>query len=163
MSMRPPSAPRDHGRRLPLAARRWLSRHTPRRPLAWVGGGLLALLAGVLSLAAGDATLVLVTPLAASTPVIHWDPGMVYSGQNHDLPWGPVGMLVSVDGARFTPGQRVSLAVVPGNSNQNPTACQSAPVTVGNGTVNDQGAFTVAFSWPAEAASVNDAHSVGSF
>lgn len=91
---------------------------------------------------------------ASSTPIIHWDPSMIYHGQNHNNPWGPVGEIAVVHGEGFTAGQPLKLIVVPGDSNKDATKCHptsfSSPnsAVVGQVTVSSSGNFDATFAWP---------------
>jgi hypothetical protein len=88
------------------------------------------------------------------SPMIHWDQSMIFSGQNHNNPWGPVGEAAVVHGSGFTSGQQLKLIVVPGDSNTTPSACQPATYTspnsavVGQATVSASGSFDANFTWP---------------
>jgi hypothetical protein len=97
-----------------------------------------------------------------SAPVIHWDPGMIYAGQNNGNPWGPVGEVAIVHGANFSPNAQLRLVVSPGDSNKDPSVCQQPVVTVsvGNVTTDATGGFTQNFSWPAAANHVNQGYSI---
>jgi hypothetical protein len=75
---------------------------------------------------------------ASSTPIIHWDPSMIYHGQNHGNPWGPVGEIAVVHAEGFTAGQPLRLIVVPGDSNKDATKCHPTSFSSPNSAVVGQ-------------------------
>lgn len=89
---------------------------------------------------------------ANGTPIIHWDQSMIYASLNYGYPEGPVGEPATVHGANFTPGQKLKLMVVGGDSNRNSSLCtatDSREVTsVGMATADASGSFTASFAWP---------------
>lgn len=97
---------------------------------------------------------------AGGNPIIHWDSSMVYPGQNHGYPWGPVGENAIAHGANFPPDQQLRIKVVPGNSNNDALMCKQSGVTVGIATASSSGTFDLAFAWPASAGQVNEQYSI---
>jgi hypothetical protein len=88
---------------------------------------------------------------AGNSPLIQWDSTMVIAGQNNGNPEGPVGEHARVHGSNFTSfaNQQLSLGLVSGDSNSDPTLCSQKLVPVGNATPDASGAFDASFDWPA--------------
>jgi len=125
--------------------------------LTWRLGTLALLLVALLAV-----SLPQVHPVQAAggNPIIHWDSSMMYPGQNHGYPWGPVGENAIVHGANFPPDQQLRITVVPGNSNNDALICKQSGVTVGIATASSSGTFDLAFAWPASAGQVNEQYSI---
>ena len=118
----------------------------------------IALVAIMLGLSIGHAPR---ADAAGNGPLISWDKSMIYPGQNNGNPWGPVGENALIHGQGFPANLRVSVILVPGNSNQNPALCSKAPAaTLGNVTTSGAGAFQLSFTWPGQAGGINSAYSV---
>lgn len=97
---------------------------------------------------------------AGDGPIIHWDSSMIYGGQNDGNPTGPVGENAIVHGANFLPDVQVSVILVQGNSNGNPSLCKAPVATVGTVTTSSSGTFLLGFTWPAQAGAINSKYSV---
>ena len=125
--------------------------------LTWRLGTLALLLVALLAV-----SLRQVPPVQAAggDPIIHWDTSMIYPGQNHGYPWGPVGENAIIHGANFPPDQQLRITVVPGNSNNDALICKQAGVAVGIATTSSSGTFDQAFAWPASAGQVNEQYSI---
>ena len=88
-----------------------------------------------------------------NNPVIHWDQSMIYPGQNSGNPEGPIGETAVVHGSGFTANQALTLVVVAGDSNADPTQCQppggDSSAQVGTANTDASGNFNATFAWPA--------------
>ncbi len=138
---------------------RWRARLSARVALYLMLGVLLILLA---SLTAAGLRVAHANSAGGNMPVIHWDPGMIYAGQNNGNPWGPVGENTIVHGANFDPKMQLRLVISPGDSNSNPAVCQQTGITtqVATVTTDSTGSFTQNFPWPSAAGQVNQAYSI---
>ncbi len=138
----------------------WTIRQVERRiafGLTWRLGTLALLLVALLAVTLRQVPLV---QAAGGDPIIHWDSSMIYPGQNHGYPWGPVGENAIVHGANFPPDQQLRITVVPGNSNNDALICKQLGVTVGTAIANSSGTFDQAFAWPTSAGQVNEQYSI---
>ncbi|HEU5349798.1 MAG TPA: hypothetical protein VFU63_14400 [Ktedonobacterales bacterium] len=101
---------------------------------------------------------------AGGDPIIHWDSGMIYPGQNNGYPWGPVGEIALVHGEKFTGsavlGLPVKLALLKGDVNNPPGGdssyefCKLSGPKIelpGQAQVDSSGNFDYNFIWPVAA------------
>lgn len=139
-----------------------LSAHDPEsRWRAWYScASFLALWAIALT-----CTVLLAQPVSAATattvPSIAWDSSMLNANQNANLPWGPVGEQATVHGSGFATGTRLTLVLVPGDSNKNASLCSQAGVSVASvSSVPSTGLFSTSFLWPAAAGKVGQIYSI---
>jgi hypothetical protein len=96
----------------------------------------------------------------AGTPTITWDSSMIYTGQNANLPWGPVGEKATVHGSSFAASAKLLLVLVAGDSNKTATLCSQAGVSVATVTASSAGTFSASFLWPATAGKVKQGYSI---
>lgn len=95
-----------------------------------------------------------------STPMITWDASMIYSDQNTNAPWGPVGENAIVHGSNFAPTPKLFLLLVPGDSNENASLCAQTGVNVASVSVNSTGKFSTSFLWPATTGKIGQKYSI---
>jgi hypothetical protein len=99
-------------------------------------------------------------PARAANAIIHWDASMIFAGQNNGNPWGPVGENALVHGENFPPDKQLSVILAPGNSNNGASVCNSSVATVGSVTTSGKGTFSLSFTWPSAAGSLNGSYSI---